>query len=522
MGTEVKISTLGFFIIGLLTSPLSAVAANIEATPMGSGQGVIITVIGDLQLGDEKKFVDVALGTPEAVVLLGSNGGNLVAGIEIGKAVRLKGFGTFVPDGATCASACALAWLGGRVRAMGEGAKIGFHAASFSSNGEVTSAGNALVGAYLNQLGLPTSAVIYISETPPGAIRWLTFADAQAHGIDVKKLDLPKTAANPPSNTPPIASAAPPAPVAPATGSNEDKAKLFVATYFQRLSLDTAQAMANVAGAYAPTVTYYSKTVPSSLIQQEKLSFFVRWPAHQYAVDPSSLFASCEGQECQVGGTVAWSMFSAERATRSEGKSSFLFRVRGIDSNGPLIVFEDSKVLSREKQRSSDLSQSSGPVGSTFPSALTGTLLPPYCHMEACSWRSIESRESIDQNRYGELFRVSVRGWSSLHPGGTYDVKTRKTGGGLSEEYVFCSRTRPGVAFSADGKWMAHKLAPDQSDGVYGYNTSDYTLYFAACHGLAVDENAIQARGQALGYRTNSARVAQVDLSAPTDLMNIR
>jgi hypothetical protein len=524
LSATLRIPWFALFVVTLLSSAAPAFAATMEATPVGSGHGSIITVIGNLELGDEKKFIDLALGNPEAVVVLGSNGGNLVAGIEIGKAIRLKGYRTFVPDGATCASACALAWLGGQVRAMGEGAKIGFHAASFTTNGEVTSAGNALVGAYLNQLGLPTSAVIYISETPPGEIRWLTFVDAQTHGIDVKRLDLPKSAENTspkPLSNPVVAPNA--APIQSSPPSLEDKAKYFVSSYFQKLSLDTNAAMQAIANSYAPTVTYYSKTVANTQIEREKLAFFNRWPVHQYAVEPSSLISSCSGVECQVSGTVTWKMYSAERGSSSYGNSSFLFHVKWFDGR-PLVTLEESKVLSREKQegRSAGFGGTSLTNSDAFPNALTGTILPPYCHMDYCSWKSIESRESVQQTRYGELFKLTVRGWSSFHPGGSYNIKTRRTGGGTWESYVFCSKTRPGVAFSSEGKWIAHTLAPDQSDGVYGYNSSDYTLYFAACYGLAVDETAFQTRAAALGYRTSSARANQINISGPADLTNIR
>ena len=73
----------------------------------------------------------------------------------------------------------------------------------------------------------------------------------------------------------------------------------------------------------------------------------------------------------------------------------------------------------------------------------------------------------------------------------------------IRDDYVFCSTTRPAVASSlGDGKWIADTLSPDQSAGVFGYNTSTYTLYFAACHGLAVDDPT-HANARALGYNTS-------------------
>lgn len=188
-------------VLGCLLTSVRAISATIEADTSGSVP--IITIIGGLQYGDEKKFINVALAHPTALVGLMSPGGNLLAGIEIGKAIRLKGYMTAVPGDATCASACALAWLGGRKRLMSRQARIGFHAAYVDDAGTntVTGTGNALVGAYLNQLGLPTGAIIFVTSASPDGMTWLSAANAQKVGLEVETL---------PDETPPATRAAPP------------------------------------------------------------------------------------------------------------------------------------------------------------------------------------------------------------------------------------------------------------------------------------------------------------------------
>lgn len=166
------------------------VAAEIRAVPMKTDEGEpfsIIEIEGELQIGDEERFADVAIGAgARAVVSLNSPGGATFAGIEIGKAIRLKGFPTVVADGATCASACAFIWLGGMPRLMAPGGRIGFHATYNKDDLQPSSAGNAAVGAYLNQLGLPTSAILYITAAAPADMQWLTLQDAEKVGIEVK------------------------------------------------------------------------------------------------------------------------------------------------------------------------------------------------------------------------------------------------------------------------------------------------------------------------------------------------
>jgi hypothetical protein len=123
---------------------------------------------------------------------LSSNGGSVLAGIEIGEAIRLKGFQTLVVG--RCASACALAWLGGTQRFMKAGAQIGFHAAYDSDSHRES---GVVVGAYLNRIGLPYSAVIYITMATPTSMTWLDVSQAKRIGIDVALLGAPNLAPTP-------------------------------------------------------------------------------------------------------------------------------------------------------------------------------------------------------------------------------------------------------------------------------------------------------------------------------------
>src|SRR5262249_30665695 len=179
-------------VVVLITGVQQVPAAEFRKSPLEAGKSDLLHVIGDLAIGDEKKFIQLALGTDDAIVVFHSPGGNLFAGIEIGKAIHLKGFSTYVPDGLLCASACSLAWLGGRSRLMSDTAKIGFHAAYTEQRGQnnVSAPGNALVGAYLTRLGLPDSAIVYITRSAPDGMQWLNFSDAQRFGIEVTKFNI--------------------------------------------------------------------------------------------------------------------------------------------------------------------------------------------------------------------------------------------------------------------------------------------------------------------------------------------
>src|SRR5262249_607001 len=147
----------------------------------------LIVVTGDFEPSDIDTFRKIAAPLPTATVSFESDGGALVTGIRIGTAIRHKRFSTLVADGAICASACAVAWLGGVRRYVGRAASVGFHAAYVvkASGAAESGPGNAILGAYLNQLGLSEKAIRYITFADPATIHWMTIDEAAEHGIAV-------------------------------------------------------------------------------------------------------------------------------------------------------------------------------------------------------------------------------------------------------------------------------------------------------------------------------------------------
>src|SRR5262249_47282731 len=124
----------------------------------------------------------------------------LLAGIRIGSVIRSKKFATVVPDAAECASACALAWLGGTRRDVGKESLGGFHAAfTLKEDGAAAESapGNAILGGYVNQLGLSEKAILYITQAVPESIQWMSMREAAELGIAVSPLQPPKSARKP-------------------------------------------------------------------------------------------------------------------------------------------------------------------------------------------------------------------------------------------------------------------------------------------------------------------------------------
>ena len=175
----------------LLAAASTSPAMALEFSRDASDKIAIIGVTGTFEPGDGERFVRFATDD-KAIVVLASPGGELTSAITIGEHIRMKGYSTVVPPNATCASACGLVWLAGVVRSGTVTSKIGFHAA-YTGKGDVTSSGNAVVGAYLNKIGVSYKAIRYITSPEPADMTWLTFEKARDLGIDIFALDMPKS-----------------------------------------------------------------------------------------------------------------------------------------------------------------------------------------------------------------------------------------------------------------------------------------------------------------------------------------
>jgi hypothetical protein len=293
-------------------------------------------------------FRQRVVSQPKAIIAFQSDGGSVIAGIEIGKIIRLRNFATLVPDNSRCASACALAWLGGAVRFMGPEAQIGFHAAYVVRSGQAseTGSGNALVGAYLANIGLPDSAVVYVTQASPTAMTWLNMAEAQQKGIDVALF-------TPPSNdNPPRPNLQPTNTRSTDLDSMRRKATDFVTSLLAHWSdANTPFALRLFDSVYATQVSYYGAIKDKQEVLEDKRKFSERWPQRNYRVRDGSLNARCDvpAAACNVSGIMDWVVESPNRGAKSNGSANFSYGLT-FEGQTALIVKEDSSVIERRTE----------------------------------------------------------------------------------------------------------------------------------------------------------------------------
>jgi len=200
--------------------PSPEVPSRVAVGQIG-GQNVIL-VSGPILAETESAFsIALTRAGQRPRVFLDSPGGLVMAGLAIGRLIRANGLETVVPEGAGCFSSCGLIWLAGRERWVAANARIGFHAASTRTArtrgaGRVSSSGNAVVGGYLNQLGMSDFQIAMLTAASPARMLELNALrpDQLAQLGIAYRTGMPGPAPSPPARPGPGAGRAPPQPQA--------------------------------------------------------------------------------------------------------------------------------------------------------------------------------------------------------------------------------------------------------------------------------------------------------------------
>ncbi len=165
------------------SAPAQAAAFAAADTPGAPA----LLLSGDIRPNDDAAFRAAAASFKGRVLLTTGPGGAVQAAVAIGTDIRNRGWTTMVPPGATCASACALVWLAGAKRVLGQGARIGFHALSEIRNGTATETHDADMALrhWISGLGYSYDTTNTIVNTSARSIRWFDALELQYNGITV-------------------------------------------------------------------------------------------------------------------------------------------------------------------------------------------------------------------------------------------------------------------------------------------------------------------------------------------------
>lgn len=146
---------------------------------------------GDVERLDA--FLSLQPKRSRMAIYLASPGGSLYEGMRLGRYFTRNRIQTVIEGGNDCASACAIAFLGGRDRngqvwrSSSDNSRLGFHA--FSSSGQMPADENetqhvvADVLSYARDVEAPLDLLIINFATPSQSIYWLSHLEICGLGI---------------------------------------------------------------------------------------------------------------------------------------------------------------------------------------------------------------------------------------------------------------------------------------------------------------------------------------------------
>jgi hypothetical protein len=177
------------FIVLVFSMPLFAADVTTSNNP------ATINVIGQIDQFTPKQIsaavMDIRSSTPGTVPIIlrfNSLGGDVEAAIKAGNIARKEDMFTIIPETWSCASACALTFLGGVVRLVA--GNYGIHRpyttkfSDFDTDAKRSYERiNKMVGDYLIQMNISPRVLEAMNHVSPGDIRWLTNDELNDYGI---------------------------------------------------------------------------------------------------------------------------------------------------------------------------------------------------------------------------------------------------------------------------------------------------------------------------------------------------
>jgi ATP-dependent protease ClpP protease subunit len=337
------------FCIGIYRANSAEITINPNGKPTPE-VGRIIEITGEITTGDDLRLI-AALNNapPNTLIFLTSPGGLIEPAIAMGRTIRNARANTLVSG--TCASACGLIWLAGTKRFTFSNGQIGFHAAYSGENATVNGTANALIGAYVAELGFGENVIRYITEKPPMGMQWLNEREANLLGIDVVSLpeENLQTDLNSKTEKPSVIPDIPESkPIEKSPNSSVKIEKLAIDFVYQIVDghlSDTKTALSYVGNNYGDQISYYGKRLSLAEVLADKRAYMDRWPVRETRIRSESIEAKCDDVSCLVTGVYDWAVSNPTLKKKSFGSATFGY---GFTFDPKVrVVYEEGKVLKR-------------------------------------------------------------------------------------------------------------------------------------------------------------------------------
>ena len=183
-------------IVGAAHAASAAAAGELAVTVVprsGSGlsQGATLVYLdGEIDPAAPERLAGALANVDGRIaVWLNSPGGNLFAGMQLGRLIRGRGASTRIIDARTlragqCYSACAMAFLGGVYRFNDNGARYGVHRASLPAGGaDLGSHLTAAIASYIREMGVDARLLTLWQKAAPDEMYVLSLQEALDLGV---------------------------------------------------------------------------------------------------------------------------------------------------------------------------------------------------------------------------------------------------------------------------------------------------------------------------------------------------
>jgi hypothetical protein len=163
----------------------SASAADLTTT-LSRENRTIVLLNGELAQGDASRLRDIIRasinsGRPVSGIRFNSPGGSLVEGARLAGIIQNVRIATVIPSGATCASACFIAFVAGNQKFVSATATVGVPGAA-DKFGQDAAGEIPPIVRVVKELGLLDAIVEKMLATREDEVAWLTQDDLRAMG----------------------------------------------------------------------------------------------------------------------------------------------------------------------------------------------------------------------------------------------------------------------------------------------------------------------------------------------------
>lgn len=338
------IKPFGWVLIWASMMLVAAPCYSLEYEPVEVDGTQYLVVRGQfLPTEDISRFESALRQSNAPLIVFDSSGGNIHSAMNLGRSIRALGLNTFQIRKMECASACALAFVGG-VRRHADPGSIGVHRSSFSDEVPFdrdqavakVQEGTADILGYLREMGVDPGFLEFSLRYDQSDIRYLSRSEMKSLGVITGDSEFSRT-------MPQFSDSAGGTSEAKSGETLEMTAIRFVQNLVELDSVDSGQALAKVRATYAEFIDYYGKLMTLSEVLADKSAYFRRWPERYYRVRPNSTMATCANGMCMVSGVCDWVVRSVPRNKQAKGAAKFSYTIRLGDA--PKVIAEGGAVL---------------------------------------------------------------------------------------------------------------------------------------------------------------------------------